>query len=94
MILNQLRATIIILLLPFIANAMVNNLVSNISDKDNDEPLVFAKIFFEGTDMGTTANQDRYFSISAINAISANHTLYQIRTFLLYFTFRTYFDNL
>ena len=94
MILNQLRTTIIILLLPFIANATENNLIGNISDNGNSEPLAFANVFFEGTDIGTTTDQNGYFSISAIYAISANYTLNQIRTFLLHFHFRTYFDNL
>ncbi len=94
MILNQLRTTLIVLLLPFIANATENNLVGNISDKGNSEPLALANVFFEETDIGTTTDQNGYFPISAINAIGANHTLDQIRTFLLYFTFRTYFDNL
>lgn len=94
MILNQLRTTIIVLLLPFIANATENNLIGSTSDRDNSEPLAFVNVFFEGTDIGTTTNKNGYFSISAIYLTSGNHTLDRIHTFLLCFIVGTYFCKL
>jgi len=66
MILKQLRTTIIILLLPFITNAAVNDLSGNVIDRDSGESLAFVNIFFEGTGVGTMTNGDGYFLISAI----------------------------
>ncbi len=66
MILKQLQTTVIILLLPFIANAAGNNLSGSVSDRNNDEPLAFVNVFFDGTDIGTTTNENGYFSISEV----------------------------
>lgn len=85
MIFKQLQTTVIILLIPFITNAAGNNLSGSVSDRSNGEPLAFVNVFFDGTDVGTTTNENGYFSISAIHAISVNYTLDRIHTFLLCF---------
>lgn len=66
MILKQLQTTVIILLLPFIANAAGNNLSGSVSDRNNGNPLAFVNVFFNGTDIGTTTNENGYFSISEV----------------------------
>lgn len=66
MIVKQLRATIIILLLPFITDAAENNLSGSVTDRNSGEPLVFVNVFFEETDIGTTTNENGYFSMSEV----------------------------
>ena len=58
----RIRTTIIIIFLPIIVFAAGNNLSGRISDSDSGKPLGFANVFFEGTDIGTTTNEDGYFS--------------------------------
>ena len=62
----RIRTAIIIILLPIIIFAAGNHLSGNIFDNDSDEPLKFANVFFEGTDVGTTSNEDGYFSFLEI----------------------------
>ena len=62
MTLMRMRTTIIIIFFPIIVFATGNNLSGNIFDGDSGEPLGFANVFFEGTDIGTTTNEDGYFS--------------------------------
>ncbi|MEE9571427.1 MAG: TonB-dependent receptor, partial [Candidatus Neomarinimicrobiota bacterium] len=66
MILKILRTSIIILLLPLVANAAENNLFGSVSDRISGEPLAFVNVFFDETDIGTTTDEDGYFAISAI----------------------------
>ncbi|MFC1759970.1 TonB-dependent receptor domain-containing protein [Candidatus Neomarinimicrobiota bacterium] len=66
MTLMRIRTTIIIIFFPIIIFATGNNLSGNIFDGDNGEPLGFANVFFEGTDIGTTTNEDGYFSFVEI----------------------------
>ncbi|MEE8478554.1 MAG: TonB-dependent receptor, partial [Candidatus Neomarinimicrobiota bacterium] len=66
MILKRLQTTIILLLLPLIANAAVNNLSGIIIDRASGEPLALVNVFFDGTDIGTTTDENGYFSILAI----------------------------
>ncbi len=61
-----MRTTLIITFLPLILFATGNNLSGNISDGDSGEPLAFANVFFEGTDIGTTTNEEGYFSFFGI----------------------------
>ena len=62
----RIRITIIIIFLPIIIFAAGNNLSGSISDSDSGKPLGFANVFFEGTDIGTTTNDDGYFSFLEI----------------------------
>ena len=62
----QIRSTLTLLLLPLIIYATSNDLSGIIHDKSNDEPLAFVNVFFEGTDIGTTTNEDGYFLLSEI----------------------------
>jgi len=66
MILKQLRITIVFLLIPIIANAEGSNLSGSITDRDSGEPLGYVNVFFEGTDIGTTTNEEGYFSFSEL----------------------------
>ena len=54
----KLRATLVILLLPIIINATGNDLSGSIADSDSGEPLPYVNVFFEGTVVGTTPNDD------------------------------------
>ena len=62
----RIRTAIILLLIPFVIYSAGNNLSGIIIDKESGEPLAFANIFFEETDIGTTSNEDGYFSLSDI----------------------------
>ncbi len=66
MIMKQLRTSILFLLLPFAINAAENDLSGRVSDSNNNEPLAFVNVFFDGTDIGTTTDENGYFSISTI----------------------------
>lgn len=62
----RIRTTIIIIFLPIILFATGNTLSGNLSDSDSRKPLEFANVYFEGTDIGTTTNEDGYFSFVEI----------------------------
>ena len=63
---KQLQTALIILLLPFIANAAENNLFGSVTDRNSGEPLAFVNVFFDETAIGTTTDENGYFSMSAI----------------------------
>jgi outer membrane receptor for ferrienterochelin and colicins len=52
----------LLLVLPFYL--MASEISGTIKDKNTGDPLSFVNVFFEGTDVGTTTNEDGYFSIA------------------------------
>ena len=61
--LKQLRTAIIFSLLPLIINAAEYDLFGSVSDGNNSEPLAFVNVFLDGTDIGTTTDENGYFLI-------------------------------
>jgi len=57
---------LLLILVPVIIAAAGNTLSGSISDSDSDEPLEFANVFFDGTEIGTVTDEDGYFYFSEI----------------------------
>ncbi len=62
----RIRIAIFIIFLPIVVFAAGNNLSGSIHDSASNEPLEFVNVFFEGTEIGTTTNENGYFSFSEI----------------------------
>jgi len=55
------------LILPFLPILLfANNVEGIVQDDNNNEPLAYVNIFFEGTEIGTTTNEDGYFVLGNV----------------------------
>lgn len=61
--LKMIKKLLLLLLPAFVIASGVDGIVK---DKNNGEPLAYVNVFFDGTDIGTTTNEDGYFSLSEI----------------------------